>query len=96
MECLLPYFNMVTVPHEMVGLEKMSDYRGFTVPRSWNQTILLIYVYIRRGERENSQSGSTILYTCTSTCISVQTYTVTVMYLHIIYYLKGNWSSRNR
>ena len=22
MECLLPYFNMVTVPHETVGLER--------------------------------------------------------------------------
>ena len=28
---LLLYFNMVTVPHKMVGLERMSDYRGFTV-----------------------------------------------------------------
>ena len=26
---LLPYFNtMVTVPHKIVGLQKMSDYRG--------------------------------------------------------------------
>ena len=25
------YFNMVTVPHKMVGLERMLDYRGFTV-----------------------------------------------------------------
>ena len=31
MEGLLPYFNMVTVPHKMVRLERMSDYRGFTV-----------------------------------------------------------------
>ena len=31
MEFLLPYFNMVTVPHEMVRLERMSDYRGSTV-----------------------------------------------------------------
>jgi hypothetical protein len=28
---LLAYLNMVTVPHKMVGLERMSDYRGFTV-----------------------------------------------------------------
>ena len=32
MECLLPYLSMVTVPHIMVGLERMLDYRGFTVP----------------------------------------------------------------
>ena len=28
MECLLPYLCMVTVPHIMVGLETMLDYRG--------------------------------------------------------------------
>ena len=28
MECLLPYLCMVTVPHIMVGLERMLDYRG--------------------------------------------------------------------
>ena len=28
MECLLPYLCMVTVPHVMVGLERMLDYRG--------------------------------------------------------------------
>ena len=31
MEGLLPNFNIMTVPHEMVGLERMLDYRGFTV-----------------------------------------------------------------
>ena len=28
MECLLPYLCMVTVPHIMVRLERMLDYRG--------------------------------------------------------------------
>ena len=28
MECLLPYLCMATVPHIMVGLEKMLDYKG--------------------------------------------------------------------
>ena len=28
MECLLPYLCMVTVPHFIVGLERMLDYRG--------------------------------------------------------------------
>ena len=27
MECFLPYLCMVTVPHIMVGLERMLDYR---------------------------------------------------------------------
>ena len=27
MECLLPYISMVDVPHKMVGLERMLDYR---------------------------------------------------------------------
>ena len=28
MKCLLPHICMVTVPHIMVGLERMLDYRG--------------------------------------------------------------------
>ena len=33
MECLLTYLCMVTVPHIMVGLERMLDYRGVRVVR---------------------------------------------------------------
>ena len=33
MECLLPYLSMVTVPHIMVGLERMLDYRGVGLGR---------------------------------------------------------------
>ena len=33
MECLLPYLCMVTVPHIMVGLERMLDYRGVGLKR---------------------------------------------------------------
>ena len=33
MECLLPYLSMVTVPHIMVGLERMLDYRGVRLER---------------------------------------------------------------
>ena len=33
MECLLPYLSMVTVPHIMVGLEKMLDYRDVGLER---------------------------------------------------------------
>ena len=32
-ECLLPYLSMVTVPHIMVGLERMLDYRGVRLER---------------------------------------------------------------
>ena len=33
MECLLPYVCTVTVPHIMVGLEIMLDYRGVGLER---------------------------------------------------------------
>ena len=33
MECLLPYLRMVIVPHIMVGLERMLDYRGAGLAR---------------------------------------------------------------
>ena len=33
MECLLPYLSMVTVPHIMVRLERMLDYRGVRLAR---------------------------------------------------------------
>ena len=40
MECLLPYLNMVTVPHIMVRLERMLDYRGVGLER-----FHCIYIY---------------------------------------------------
>ena len=33
MEWLLPYLCMVTVPHIVVGLERMLDYRGVGITR---------------------------------------------------------------
>ena len=33
MECLLSYLSMVTVPHIMVRLERMLDYRGVGLER---------------------------------------------------------------
>ena len=33
MECLLPYACMATLPHIMVGLERMLDYRGVGLAR---------------------------------------------------------------
>ena len=41
MECLLPYLCMVTVPHIMVGLERMLDYRGVGLAR-----FHCIYLYV--------------------------------------------------
>ena len=43
MECLLPYLCMVTVPHIMVGLERMLDYRGVRSVK-----IHCMYVFHRR------------------------------------------------
>ena len=40
MECFLLYLCMVTVPHIMVGLERMLDYRGVGLER-----FHCIYVY---------------------------------------------------
>ena len=49
-ECLLPYFNMVTALHEMVGLERMLDYRGVGLERFhciyYYISMLLTYIYI--------------------------------------------------
>ena len=54
MECLLPYLCMVTVPHMMVGLERMLDYRGVGLERFqcinvWNSTCS------ERKEKEKNQ-----------------------------------------
>ena len=48
MECLLPYLCMVTVPHIMVGLERMLDYRGVRLERFCCITLYMgeYYVYI--------------------------------------------------
>ena len=41
MEYLLPYLCMVTVPHIMVGLERMLDYRGVGLARFHCNIIIL-------------------------------------------------------
>ena len=43
MECLLPYLCMVTVPHLMVGLERMLDYRGVGLVRFHCNTVSSLY-----------------------------------------------------
>ena len=45
MECLLPYLSMVTVPHIMVGLERMLDYRGVVLERFHDSSMLLAFTY---------------------------------------------------
>ena len=50
MECLLPHLCMVTVPHIMVGLERMLDYKGVGLARFhcilW---ILLLHILLISG-----------------------------------------------
>ena len=41
MECLLLYLCMVTVPYIMVGVERMSDYRGVRLARFHCTTYLM-------------------------------------------------------
>ena len=41
MECLLQYLYMVIIPHIMVGLERMLDYRGVGLVRFHCTYILL-------------------------------------------------------
>ena len=45
MECLLPYLCMVTVPHIMVGLERMLDYRGVGLARFHCMHLTLCRLY---------------------------------------------------
>ena len=45
-ECLLPYLSMVTVPHIMVGLERMLDYRGVGLERFHCSSIVQTSAYI--------------------------------------------------
>ena len=46
MECLLPYLCMVTVPHIMVGLERMLDCGGVGLARFHCIIIQLIHTLV--------------------------------------------------
>ena len=50
MECLLPYLCMVTVPHIMVRLERMLDYRGVGLER------FHCTAYIHHGRHHNNNN----------------------------------------
>ena len=55
MEGLLPYFNMVNVPHQTVGVERMSDYRGVGLERFHCTCNVEIYSF--RGDINTSVAG---------------------------------------
>ena len=44
MECLLPYLCMVTVPHIMVRLERMLDYRSVGLVKFHCMYVCVVYV----------------------------------------------------
>ena len=50
MECLLPYLCMVTVPHIMVTLDRMLDYRGVGLARF--HCILAVLLFCSPYERK--------------------------------------------
>ena len=57
MECLLPYISMVTVPHIMVGLERMLDYRGVGLERFHCTTNINVFVLSLPSWMKASASG---------------------------------------
>ena len=63
MECLLPYLSMVTVPHIMVGLERMLDYRGVGLER-----FHCIYII---GLISHTVNVNEVLAVCTYMCMQL-------------------------
>ena len=64
MKCLLPYLCMVTVPHIMVGLERMLDYRGVGLERMLDyRGVGLESMYISQLQRAtvHSRAGDRLL-----------------------------------
>ena len=57
MEYLLPYLCMVTVPHVMVGLERMLDYRGVRLARFHCTVQWRLNNSARRVERLESRTS---------------------------------------
>ena len=53
MECLLPYLCLVTVPHIMVGLERMLDYRGVGLARFHCIQILVTFNQLKLPYSQN-------------------------------------------
>ena len=77
-ECLLPYLSMVTLPHIMVKLEGMLDYRGVGLKR-FHCTIHIMFVKSANGEcvivcfYNMCTLGYTFLLVCCTACLCVCT-----------------------
>ena len=69
-ECLLPYLCMVTVPHIMVGLERMLDYRGVGLAR-FTVVCLLMYCW----DIQYKYTSTCHCIPCTYSCIQTHTHT---------------------
>ena len=82
MECLLAYFNMVTVPRKMVRLERMLDYRGFTVNA--------VYIRVCTVCLSICQSINSV-YTCAHVCVLCVLYVsicMHAMYMYVHTYVR--------
>ena len=64
MEYLLPYLCMVTVPHIMVRLERMSDYRGVGLAR-FHCTYVHTYLHICLSVNDTVYTYILRTYVCT-------------------------------
>ena len=62
MECLLPYLCMVTLPHIMVELERMLDYRGVRLAR-----FHCIQYYMQHAYTHYTNNEVVIQRTCSPT-----------------------------
>ena len=59
-EGLLAYFGMVTVPHKMVGLERMLDYRGFRLEKLHYSLYVCAYIHNYTEEELSRERGYSV------------------------------------
>ena len=85
MECLLPYLCMVTVPHIMVGLERMLDYRGVGLAgfRCIQYVGAVVFTYLYIGTvRLCPCTRNLTSYTCDQHyCVHPYTYSTYMMHM---------------
>ena len=86
MECLLPYLRMVTVPHIMVGLERMLDYRGVGLAR-FHCIMCTTYMYCM-------YCAYCIRTMCNLYCVCIIMYCMYCMYYYM--YLLYDWGQDQR
>ena len=96
MECLLPYLCMVTVPHIMVGLERMLDYRGVGLERF--HCILVCFCFEGNGtEGINCLNSPSIFHACFHQSNSQLCFALTVStYIVLLYHRCSRNSTRER